>query len=503
MGIKKYLGELQGLSNFLKELNWSYIKKNLVSFIIIYGLAICTILRANVNYIDDLGRTAFGYRGWENFSRWISEYGSILVHGKTYLTDMSPMPQLLAVLIIALASTVVLYVFVDEKKYRFLNVVAVLPLGISPYFLECLSYKYDSTYMALSVLGVVFPFLFITYSRIYFMVFSFIGLLVMCMTYQASSGIYLLMLVFYCLKRFNSDDKIEHKELFKILLIGLLCFGFSLGVYKIFFVKIADTYVSSELPKSGLLTTVYNNSKTYIGLLINDMPKIWKVLICAIVSMTTLNIIVRTKRNKLIALVVFIGAVCVSLVLSYGAYLALQKPLFATRAMYGFGAFIALLSILGITVWSKNYVLRLVCCFLSWCLFGYAFLYGNALAEQKRYAEFRMQMVISDLNNLPINPNIKSEKILVRGTTLNSPVVERWIEKYPVLGREAHSQFAGSGWVWHTAYFYNYYGLLHFEKLYIDKEKTSLEKLNSMPVIYNKRYHEIRSNGKDVLVTLK
>ena len=171
MGIKKYLGELQGLSNFLKELNWSYIKKNLVSFIIIYGLAICTILRANVNYIDDLGRTAFGYRGWENFSRWISEYGSILVHGKTYLTDMSPMPQLLAVLIIALASTVVLYVFVDEKKYRFLNVVAVLPLGISPYFLECLSYKYDSTYMALSVLGVVFPFLFITYSRIYFMVF--------------------------------------------------------------------------------------------------------------------------------------------------------------------------------------------------------------------------------------------------------------------------------------------------------------------------------------------
>lgn len=503
MSIKKYLGELQGLSNFLKELNWSYIKKNLVSFIIIYGLAICTILRANVNYIDDLGRTAFGYRGWENFSRWISEYGSILVHGKTYLTDMSPMPQFLAVFLIALASTIILYVFVDEKKYSLISVIAILPLGISPYFLECLSYKYDAPYMALSILGAIFPFLFIEYQKKWFFLFSFIGLVIMCMTYQASSGIYILMLLFYCVKEFNFAQQVEYKKLCLTLVLGFLCFGFSLGVYKIFFVKIADTYVSSELPNSSLVATIYHNSKTYINLLISDLPKIWKSLICIIVSMSICNICVKTERNKLVAIIVLIITVCASLVLSYGAYLALQKPLFATRAMYGFGVFIALLSILGITAWSKNYALKIGCCFLSWCLFGYAFLYGNALAEQKRYAEFRIQLVINDLNTLPINESISAEKVIIKGKTLNSPIVEKWIDKYPVLGREAHSQFAGSDWYWHTFYFYNYYGLPHFEKLDIDKEKTSLEKLNSMSVIYNKRYHEIHSDGEYVLVVLK
>lgn len=39
-------------------------------------------------------------------------------------------------------------------------IAAVVPLGLSPWFLECFSYKFDSPYMALSVLASVIPFIF-------------------------------------------------------------------------------------------------------------------------------------------------------------------------------------------------------------------------------------------------------------------------------------------------------------------------------------------------------
>lgn len=495
--------DMHDLCNFVKTLNWRYIKQNFLSFIVAYGLAMISILRANVNYIDDLGRTASGYRGWENFSRWISEYGSILLHGKTYLTDMSPMPQLLAVVIISIASTIVLYVFTDRQKYNLVSVIAILPLGISPYFLECLSYKYDSPYMALSVLGAICPFLFLEYSKKWFCIASFIGLLIMCMTYQASSGIYILMLVFYCFNKFIQDEDFDSRNMLIIISLGILCFVASLGVYKLFFVKVANTYVSSELAKNSLLMTTYNNGNTYIKLILSDIPRWWRNLCVVIFSLFIVNVVVKSKRNKYLTLFVSLAVLCFGLVLSYGAYLVLQKPLFATRAMYGFGAFMAIISVIGLTVWDKNVIFKMSCCYLSWCLFGYAFLYGNALAEQKRYAEFRIQMVINDLNTVPINQKLSAEKIILKGATLNSPIVEKWVKMYPVLGREAHSLFGGSDWGWHSAYFYNYYDLKNMERLNVDKEHISETELNRMPIIYNHRYHEILSDGKYILVKLK
>lgn len=63
----------------------------------IYLVGISAILRANVNYVDDIGRVADGYRGWENFSRFISNGLSTLMHTDNYITDISPMTQLLAI----------------------------------------------------------------------------------------------------------------------------------------------------------------------------------------------------------------------------------------------------------------------------------------------------------------------------------------------------------------------------------------------------------------------
>ena len=83
----------------------------------IYFVGISAILRANVNYIDDWGRVAEGYRGWENFSRFISNGVSTLIHTDNYITDISPFTQLLAVFIVAFAGIILIYVTYERNVY--------------------------------------------------------------------------------------------------------------------------------------------------------------------------------------------------------------------------------------------------------------------------------------------------------------------------------------------------------------------------------------------------
>jgi len=126
----------------------------------VYLVAMIPLLRANYDYIDDSGRKLYGYTGWAAFSRYISEYLSHVLHAGNYLADISPLPQLLAVGLLVAASILLIEQVHREQgieQISLWDIAAVLPLGLSPYYLECLSYKYDSPYMALSVLASIAP----------------------------------------------------------------------------------------------------------------------------------------------------------------------------------------------------------------------------------------------------------------------------------------------------------------------------------------------------------
>lgn len=94
------------------------IWKPFLIFCLIYGIAMIPLIRANFNYIDDLGRVVSGGRGWNNFSRYISVYLSVLIHADTRLTDISPFTQVLAAIWVAFASVIVVYLLTDRQTDR-------------------------------------------------------------------------------------------------------------------------------------------------------------------------------------------------------------------------------------------------------------------------------------------------------------------------------------------------------------------------------------------------
>ena len=98
-----------------------FFKKYKIPFIIIgllLLLSVSSILRANFKYVDDIGRTVNGYRGWSNFSRYLSSFLSIFLHGDTYLTDISPLPQILAIVLMSISSVLLLHLFSKYCCYK-------------------------------------------------------------------------------------------------------------------------------------------------------------------------------------------------------------------------------------------------------------------------------------------------------------------------------------------------------------------------------------------------
>ncbi|MDO4920664.1 MAG: glucosyltransferase domain-containing protein [Phascolarctobacterium sp.] len=483
----------------LAEISAKYSKEIRTFFVLLflYGLSMISIIRANYNYIDDLGRTAFGYRGWAGFSRFISEYLSVFVHTTRELNDISPLPQILAVIIMALASTFLIHIVSSIRGFCYWSIAAVLPLGLSPYFLECLSYKFDSPYMALSVLASIFPLLFMDKGIKIYSTMVILGTLIMCMTYQVSSGIFLLCTMFVVALKWGNGHKFT--DCIKSLIISGVNFLIGIIIFRKILMNPVHTYVSTDIAdKNSFFDIVSRNIITYFSILEQDSVRLWIILFITICFSFVVSYVINSVRPKYKTILMASVLLVVGGMFSYGGYIILQKPLFAPRGMYGFGVFVALVGLSAINCWHKNILAKLSCLGLSWALLVFSFTYGNVLAEQKRYTDFRTQLVLSDLSKLPDLNNAHLRKMQLRGNIGKSPIVNRMAAKYKVLNRLVPKTL-GAGWHWSEFYLYHYFSLPGVQQL----PGWSKEQPDNIPVIFDSCYHTIKANDKYILVELK
>lgn len=465
--------------------------------------AMIPLFMANFNYLDDLGRTAIGYRLWDNYSRYISEYASILVHAGTYLTDISPIPQILAVLIMAASSLMVIVCLKGEHRaISVFDIIAVLPLTLSPYFLECLSYKFDAPYMAFSVFASVFPvWIYTCLGKGWpFFLSSILGTLCMCLSYQAASGIYPMLIVWVAFSRWNCR---QTKEAIALALQAALCYLAGLLIFQLACMPSVDSYVSTSiLPLSQLIPGFLSQLQSYARLIVSDFKKFWLLLIAVLSLFFVFHSVMDSKQNRFLTFFISVLALVVAYSLAFGVYPALAVSLESPRAMFGFGAWIALIAVSAVQ--TKRAVLSRFCAFaLSWCFFTFACTYGNALIEQKRFAKSRIQLVLQDLNDLPVMNNGKLKAVAVNGDVGYAPVIERIPRNQGILLRLIPTLFSGNDWG--ENYFYCFYGIKDIAMLedgsYV-LDQMDITKLD-LPVLKDTMFHTIRGNNEYLVIDLK
>ena len=435
-----------------------YLWRPFLVLFLIYLVGFSAILLASVHYADDVARTNYGYAGWSGFSRYTDTILAHVVHADNYLTNIAPLPQLMAVAEMALASLMLVCVvggrevFLEKWTKWIWRVVAVTPLGFCPYMLECMSYQYDAPYMALSVLAAVAPLCLRRQRPLVYGVALAVGTLVACTTYQVSLSIVPMLVGFVAVKEWNEDvvekgareRRAHYVKIAKYVAGSAAVFLVTLLVFQKVLMRPADMYVSNEVVEIGeLVPTAVAHLVKYLGLLVSDFRTLWLVLMAMIVVGFVVAFAVRSERNKVVSAVVGALTAVVLVVLAYILYAVLSKPLYTTRAMYAIGA---VLAIMGVYIasgrgWQKIMMVPVV--MLGWCFFSFAFTYGNALAEQDAYRRMQTEMVIADLNEmLPEFGEVKT--LQATGEMGLAPVVAHMpAGDYVILRRLLKPSFGG------------------------------------------------------------
>lgn len=455
----------------------------------IYLMAFSAIFRANFGFVDDIGRTYAGYHGWLDWSRWTTEILATFVHAGWRLTDISPLPQILACIFMSAGGIILLVIFKEEKKITLWNVIAVSLTALAPYFLGIISYKFDSPYMALSFLASVIPFLVREKKASIYGAVSVVCLLVMCTTYQASSGVYPMIVVFLIMKNIMSGE--TAKSQIKFLFLSAICYLFSLGFFWLFLMRENGVSVFSL---TNMISDVWDRYRSYYYVIYEDFTAVWLVLIMMVAALFIVTVGRACVKGKLAGVLLGGVTVLAGSFLCFGAYLFISEEAYDTRAMYGFNVFLTLMAVF-ISFEAKYWITKMIYTLLAWSFLVFSLTYGNALAQQQNYTDYRVQLLAGDLNDLEIMNAGGQKEVRIEGDIGLAPVIASMAEVYPVLNRIT---FTGlSEGYWGGYYFYHYFNIPDIVGI------TDGSKCENLPVLKDTMYHMIRGDENNIVILLK
>ncbi len=465
---------------------------------IVYVVALSALVRANFYYIDDVRRAFDGYSGWgDQFSRYLSDFLSHFVHASGFLSDVSPLTTLVAVALLVAASLVLLRALDPAGGgYSPWCLAAVVPLGLSPYFLECLSYKYDAPYMALSVLASVAPLLLWGRGGRWLTVASAVGALAMLTTYQASSGILPMAALFRAALDWRRGAELREA----LVRVALAAAGYLLaaGAFYLFLMRPVDTYVSSGVADPAAIAQHY---ATYLGLLVSDLKDGWLAVIAAMAGAFVLGFASGGGRGRAASLLVAVALAAACLLLSFGLYPALSDPLFAPRAMYGFGALVALVAVGGVVtlrgrVWA--WAPRALAAVLAYCFVAFALTYGNALHLQGEWERLRRDDVATAVAGVEPEGD-GGLMVRLEGSAGYAPAVWSAAEGCGILQRLVPRTLDGDWDPWGWYALQRYYGL---DGVTFTGSGADGEDAGGYELVERTAYHELWRRGDDVRVVI-
>jgi len=326
-------------------------KSSALVIFIIYSVVNINIGLAEYPYIDDIGRQLQGYSKFsEHYSRYLSEYSARLIQGGDHLTELGLTSNILSACFLTLASLILLFALYPNKKISFITACVSTIIGINPWFLEPLS---------LSILVSIIPFIFWDNKKI-FGVMSVVGIFLMCNSYQASSGVYIIVtmtLIFLELLQGSC-----FKEKIPKIFISMLSYVIGLLLYRIqIFIKPPIFADQADIPKGlEMIKIIGVNATGYLNNIFFQSSTIWVLLTIIAIFLLTISVIRLSSTKFLLNFIYMMIWLSLGSVFSYGTYLILSNPYYLMRPRYeyGFGIFLAIILIVSLECGEKSKILR-------------------------------------------------------------------------------------------------------------------------------------------------
>ncbi|WP_294155705.1 glucosyltransferase domain-containing protein [uncultured Selenomonas sp.] len=383
-----------------------------------YLLYFLPILLAGDDYIDDLGRSLSGYRGWSRTGRPLAELVIVLLNLGHRLQDMAPLPQLLALVLFAYTMVLLARRFYVPVKLPLL--VGCLGLAImSPFFLENLSYHFDSVTMVLALCLALSSYaLPEDMPRRRCFRFAVISVLLMLLCYQAAVGAYISMAFLAWL--FTEDDRRvafhELGERFVALVVAGVLYKVLLLLIHLDAYSVQHAQLAFPWTPGGVQTILANLSvfARFFGLGFRSLSYLALALLLAFLVYEAWQF---QKAGRGFRFLIAIFGMTFG---SVAPQFFLQIPVFAARVLLSTTVLFLFFGILlSRAVEKKKMVVLLIVLLLAG--FDLSYTYGQVLHRQSQSNLAVAREIISDIGRL--DPLAVRNQLVMIGT---APTTREW-----------------------------------------------------------------------------
>ena len=408
-----------------------FIKPFLFLFFI-YLIALFALFRSDVDFIDDINRLESKNGGsfFEfgiGYGRFLASAIGFLLYGGDRMYDISPFSQIIAICFIVLASIILVYIFCD-RKIKYIPLFCTLPLGLSPFFIECFSYKIDAPLMALTVLLTVIPWIFIE-NRKKFISLSIICLLSVCLIYHVALGLFVIIAFFIFSENIKKTNNIIESSK-KCFLIPAICFIITICLF-----LVIKTIFPTEQGISMSFNNIFPNMLNSLRYVIENSPKNWLILEAIIfILFIAVNILSLPKKYKVFTIALSMFLPIVLIMISPGVSLIMMPPeKLYLRYMFPTGAVFAIIMIL-VTHYNSeiffvnfkiNRYFNIPILYFSFSFIVFATAYGNALGATNDVINERNQYIHAKIVNIFKNYHTKDNDEIHFYMTEGEPYVGR------------------------------------------------------------------------------
>lgn len=494
-------------------------------------LALSALLRANVYYIDDIGRSFRGY-GWSESGRPLASWLMGVLSGESFLLDLSPLSQIMAVFFMS-ASAYILVRRIWGVTNDLVTLFACFLITLNPYLLQVYSYRYDSLPYSLGVLCAVMALLTIRDPADGWIPASKPlisgALLILCSLclYQPTTGFFFVGGAELLLTTDGAAPD-AFKPSVSILTSLALITAIALAIYKplamLFVARTGYIGEHSATSLSKIYSNIIANTTAYFDLIARHWfthGYKFGILFGLIAFAAGARLVSEwfsfsgpseTPTNhrdprRLPVLAIKTGALAFLVV---GGTLSLQlildKPVLLPRTFIAFGAVLAALSVYGLSpAWKKGGqevrttpVTAIAAALPIFWLAALCLAYGNGAAMQERHNAGIVSQMAQD-----VFVQTGSKKVpLVRfiGSPARAPqITEKLLPAYPLLDAIIMS-YPRDDWYWGYEY-------VRMFGLRVDADKSiarcPLETLSGAPTVVERRFYEMKAAGDCILIRFK
>lgn len=436
-------------------------RKNIfIAALLLYALVMWPIIHADRFYIDDLGRARTGYLGWTSDGRPLSNLVVETMNLGTPISDLSPLPQLLALMLLAYLAVTASRKFNIPGTWRAPLIMA--PLVANPFFLENLSYKFDVLPMtlatALSCMAVT------AIPRTGWRgVLGAVALLATLCLYQPALNVFLVFVIAEFV--LGQRDRQPMRQLLRTLAIRAGQFLAALLAYKAVIAKTVKGHYAlahgAIASFNTCVATFQRNLGAFWRYAADQLPGLWAkplfvfiaIGVVAALCWSVRYLVLNWRSASTATRVAMVAGIVLLppalLIAPWGPMLALEFPVYAPRVMIGFGA----LGAVGLLfAWTALETTRMKC---SWqvvvltvpvyALLTFCFVYGDSLKQQKEFENRVAARLSDDLGRIAAQQGIS--EYVVQGSLGHAVLVQHTMRKYPLIGTLV-PVYLTQGWGW-------------------------------------------------------